>query len=81
MKRALGAVTTWDTFKKMTEGEYEEEPQLHHHDAAPVTEHHPAPIQYAEPHKHAVTNGGGHNDVNRGATQTPPKAQTTHQTK
>lgn len=75
MKRALGAVTTWDTFKKMTEGEYETEPLLDEPKAEHIIDHQPAPVQYATPRSHPVTNGEGHNDVNQGATHILPTAQ------
>lgn len=51
MKRALGAVTTWDTFQRMTEGEVE---QLIESKPAPsgvsaLTEHHQTPVHYSDP--------------------------------
>ncbi|EME46346.1 glycoside hydrolase family 37 protein [Dothistroma septosporum NZE10] len=74
MKRALGAVTTWDTFKKMTEGEDSgdilldpKHPASQHHAA----EHHPAPVQYAHGSEDPVTPANlasKHDDVNRGST-------------
>ncbi|KAF2211705.1 glycoside hydrolase family 37 protein [Cercospora zeae-maydis SCOH1-5] len=62
MKRALGAVTDWDTFKKMTEAAEDPVDFLHkdketngHMNGSngqkPV-EHHPAPVQYAHSGQH-----------------------------
>lgn len=76
MKRALGAITPWDTFYKMTEGEYEPVEAVAHkpppHTENASTEHHPAPVQYAHGHaeKHKHPNGLP-NDVNMGPTQSP----------
>ena len=74
MKRALGAVTTWDTFKKMTEGEDSGDILLDpNHPAAKhqAAEHHPAPVQYAhggEAHVAPLDLASKHDDVNRGST-------------
>lgn len=68
MKRALGAVTTWDTFKKMTEGA--DDPvdvltkQATHTAASTQPDHHPGPVQYAETHHSGA--GNSHNHVNSG---------------
>lgn len=67
MKRALGAVTPWDTFKRMTEAAEDPVDFLHkdhtYENGGKDPEHHPAPVQYAEAHH---TNGAqpGHSDVN-----------------
>lgn len=71
MKRALGAVTTWDTFKKMTEGNGEAaaeafEPPSHVHIAPHVqeaaeesvhVEHHHLAHSHESAHGHEATNG------------------------
>lgn len=72
MKRALGAVTTWDTFKRMTEGAVDpvdflnkQEPYIN--GDKPV-EHHPVPLQYSRTNEASSQAKDSHDDVNFGSS-------------
>ena len=60
MKRALGAITSWDTFKKMTSDEYEIENHGHHDKKTTNNATHAASQQIAQgpgATKQTTTNG------------------------